>query len=112
MPPGRRVRSCDATPQDLGYSIETLEPTGVLRSAPPGLLDEAHAKAATSALQGTGMQASALFTYLANSLRVGDREVPYSRHRARPGRDSTATPASSIERLERLIVLNDWAATA
>ena len=65
--------------EDLGYSVETLEPTGVLSvGSAAGLLDEAHAKAATSALQGTGMQASALFTYLANSLRVGDREVPYS----------------------------------
>ena len=30
------------------------------------------------ALEGTGMQAGALFTYLANSLRVGERTVPYS----------------------------------
>ena len=44
--------------EDLGYSVETLEPTGVLSvGSAAGLLDEAHAKAATSALhQGTGMQ--------------------------------------------------------
>src|SRR6188474_1384392 len=65
--------------EDLGYSIETIDPTGVLSiGSAAGLLDEAHAKAAASALEGTGMQAGALFTYLANSLRVGDREVPYS----------------------------------
>ena len=98
--------------EDLGYSIETLEPTGVLSvGSAAGLLDEAHAKAATSALQGTGMQAGALFTYLANSLRVGDREVPYSL--------VTALDLSAIQQLPQpaqsndsrdSIVLNDWAA--
>ena len=98
--------------EDLGYSVETLEPTGVLSvGSAAGLLDEAHAKAATSALQGSGMQASALFTYLANSLRVGDREVPYSL--------ITALDLSAIQQSQPTqsndsrdsIVLNDWAAT-
>ena len=89
--------------EDLGYSIETLEPTGVLSiGSAAGLLDEAHAKAATSALQGTGMQAGALFTYLANSLRVGDREVPYSLVTALDLSAIQQSPANSIERLERL----------
>ncbi|MET0167365.1 MAG: FtsX-like permease family protein, partial [Vicinamibacterales bacterium] len=98
--------------EDLGYSIETLEPTGVLSiGSAAGLLDEAHAKAATSALEGTGMQAGALFTYLANSLRVGDREVPYSL--------VTALDLSAIQQPPQpvqsnnskdSIVLNDWAA--
>jgi len=98
--------------EDVGYSVETLEPTGVLSvGSAAGLLDEAHAKAATSALQGTGMEASALFTYLANSLRVGDREVPYSL--------VTALDLGAIQQLPQpaqsddsrnSIVLNDWAA--
>ncbi|HYJ93060.1 MAG TPA: FtsX-like permease family protein, partial [Vicinamibacterales bacterium] len=98
--------------EDLGYSIETIEPTGVLSiGSAAGLLDEAHAKAATSALEGTGMQAGALFTYLANSLRVGDREVPYSL--------VTALDLSAIQQPPQpvqsndskdSIVLNDWAA--
>ena len=99
--------------EDLGYSIETLEPTGVLSvGSAAGLLDEAHAKAATSALQGTGMQASALFTYLANSLRVGDREVPYSLVTALDlsAIQQPPQPAQSNDSKDS-IVLNDWAAT-
>ena len=99
--------------EDLGYSVETLEPTGVLSvGSAAGLLDEAHAKAATSALQGTGMQASALFTYLANSLRVGDREVPYSLVTALDlsAIQQPPQPAQSNDSRDS-IVLNDWAAT-
>jgi ABC-type lipoprotein release transport system permease subunit len=100
--------------EDLGYSIEIVEPGGVLSvGSAAGLLDEAHAKAATSALQGTGMQASALFTYLANSLRVGDREVPYSLVTALDV-GAIQQPAQSTQTQsddpKGSIVLNDWAA--
>ena len=99
--------------EDLGYSVETLEPTGVLSvGSAAGLLDEAHAKAATSALQGSGMQASALFTYLANSLRVGDREVPYSLVTALDLSAIQQPPQPTQSNDSRdSIVLNDWAAT-
>jgi ABC-type lipoprotein release transport system permease subunit len=99
--------------EDLGYSIESIEPAEVLSiGSAAGLLDAAHAKAATSALDGTGMQASAVFTYLANSLRVGDREVPYSLVTAldldtiQPPSQPTPTPSNDASS----IVLNDWAA--
>src|SRR6185295_12421935 len=99
--------------EDLGYSIESIEPAGVLSiGSAAGLLDAAHAKAATSALDGTGMQASAMFTYLANSLRVGDREVPYSLVTApdlatiQPPSQPPPTQSNDA----RSIVLNDWAA--
>src|SRR4029453_12368498 len=63
----------------LGYLVEAVDSHGVLAvGSGAGLLDGAHAKAALSAAEGTGMQATALFTYLANRLRIGDREVPYS----------------------------------
>jgi hypothetical protein len=62
------------------------------------------------ALEGTTMQGSALFTYLANSIRLGEREVPYSLVTAldlatiQPiSRPASAQPNASI-------VLNDWAA--
>jgi len=99
--------------EDLGYSIETIEPTGVLSiGSAAGLLDEAHAKAATSALQGTGMQAGALFTYLANSLRVGDREVPYSLVTALDlGAIQQSPQQAQSNDSKDSIVLNDWAAT-
>ncbi len=87
--------------EDLGYSIEIVEPAGVLSvGSAAGLLDEAHTKAATSALEGTGMQAGGLFTYLANTLRIGEREIPYSL--------VTALDLGAIQ--SDSIVLNDWAA--
>lgn len=100
--------------EDLGYSIEIIEPTGVLSiGSAAGLLDDAHAKAATSALEGTGMQATALFTYLANTLRVGSREIPYSLVTALdlgaihpPGQPTSDRSGDS----NGSIVLNDWAA--
>jgi len=59
------------------------------------------------------MQASAMFTYLANSLRVGDREVPYSLVTAldlatiQPSSQPSPTPPNDAK---SSIVLNDWAA--
>jgi putative ABC transport system permease protein len=117
-PPGdaaaalRAIVRREATFDDLGFLVETVEPPGVLViGSGAGLLDDAHAKAAMSALEGTGMQAGALFTYLANSIRVGDREVPYSLVTALDLKSiqpaSESNPADSRES----IVLNDWAAT-
>jgi ABC-type lipoprotein release transport system permease subunit len=97
--------------EDLGYLVETADAADVLVvGAAAGVLDDAHARAATEALAGTSMQASPLFTYLANSIRLGDREVPYSLVTAldiatiAPLSQSAPTPAKTS------IVLNDWAA--
>jgi putative ABC transport system permease protein len=100
--------------EDLGYSIEMVEPAGVLSvGSAAGLLDEAHAKAAAGALEGTDMQASAMFTYLANSLRVGDREIPYSLVTALDlstvQQPSQPSPTQSSD-TKGSVVLNDWAA--
>ena len=47
-----------------------------------------------------GMGATPVFTYLANTIRLGGHEIPYSLVAAMPG----VTPGT------RGIVLNDWAA--
>jgi hypothetical protein len=100
--------------EDLGYSIEMVEPAGVLSvGSAAGLLDEAHAKAAADALEGTGMKASALFTYLANSLRVGDREIPYSLVTAldlSTVQQPSQPPPTHSSDTKGSVVLNDWAA--
>ena len=64
-----------------------------------------------SALEGTGMQAGALFTYLANSIRIGDREVPYSLVTALDLRTIQPAFQPPIDDSKSSIVLNDWAAT-
>ena len=78
---GRRPEYEDSTGPSSRFSI----------GADAGLLDEARAAAVAKALEGTGLSAQPMFTYLANSLRVGDREVPYS----------LVTACERSERLER-----------
>ena len=106
----RQLVKDEADLEDAGLTVRALEGPGVIAvSAEAGLLDDAQAGAVRQALQGTGMQEQPVFTYLANTMRVGDREVPYSLVTALdlravapdllPGPDSV--PA---------IVLNDWAA--
>jgi len=69
----------EAELDDLGLTVNALESRGLLIvGSDSGLLDDAHVTVARRALDGAGMQANALFTYLANSIRKGDREVPYS----------------------------------
>ena len=102
----------EADLDDLGYLVETAESPGVLVvGSAAGLLDDAHAKAAMGALEGTGMQAGALFTYLANSIRIGDREVPYSLVTALDLRSIQPAVQSTSSDTRPSIVLNDWAAT-
>jgi putative ABC transport system permease protein len=99
--------------EDLGFLVETADSPDVLVvGSPAGLLDDAHAKAAMSALEGASLQAGALFTYLANSIRIGEREIPYSLVTAldlrtfQPVFRPTPAPES-----DGPIVLNEWAAT-
>ena len=97
---------------DLGLSVEAVDAAGVLAvGSGAGILDDAHAQAAMGALEGTGMQAGALFTYLANSLRVGERTVPYSLVTALDLDTIQQPPQTSPVESPGAIVLNDWAAT-
>jgi ABC-type lipoprotein release transport system permease subunit len=97
--------------EDLGYLVETADTAGVLVvGATAGLLDTAHAGAAMDALKGTAMQGSQLFTYLANSMRIGEREVPYSLVTALDLAtiEPVSSPTSAAS--QDSIVLNEWAA--
>jgi ABC-type lipoprotein release transport system permease subunit len=67
-----------------------------------GLLDEPRAAAVTKALGDTGLRAQPMFTYLANTMRVGEREIPYSL--------VTALNESNSPKDPNGIVLTDWAA--
>ena len=73
-----------------------------------GLLDEARTAAVTKALEGTGLRAQPMLTYLANSLRVGDREIPYSLVTAL--NDPNDSNSASDPNDPNAIVLTDWAA--
>ena len=86
--------------EDVGLNTTTVTgPSSALSiGADSGLLDEARAAAVAKALEGTGLSAQPMFTYLANSLRVGDREVP---DLARDGSERSKRLERPFERSDR-----------
>jgi putative ABC transport system permease protein len=96
--------------EDVGLNTRTVtgRSSALAIGADGGLLDEARAAAVAKALEGTGLTAQPMFTYLANSLRVGDREVPYSLVTAVNDPNGSNAPNGSND--PTAIVLTDWAA--
>jgi ABC-type lipoprotein release transport system permease subunit len=91
---------------DVGFLVKDVDARGLfVVGSSGGILDEPHSAAAMKALDG--MRAQPVFTYLANSIRVGDREVPYSLVTALD-LDTLIPNRASIS--EDSIVLNAWAA--
>jgi len=107
------------TLQDAGLRLRPLPSmTGIVVESGRILLEEASAGAAFGAAAEAGMKASGIFTYLANSIRSGGREIPYSVITAA---DLGHGSMTSIHRVESLpspasaqdpnqsIWLNEWA---
>jgi ABC-type lipoprotein release transport system permease subunit len=94
--------------EDVGVNTKALTTDGPALSigADAGLLDGKRAAAVTMALEGSGLRAQPMFAYLANTLRVGDREIPYSLVTAL----GPPSPLSSQGQGPDEIVLTDWAA--
>lgn len=97
--------------EDVGLTLRTLESQRALAlETGSGLLDEVRSAAAERAAQGIAAETTPVLTYLANSLRSGDHEVPYSLvtatrlGRIAPGVQIDASVAPFP------IVLNQWAA--
>ncbi len=106
----RRVARID----DLGLTLRALaDGRSMSIGAGAGLIDQARVIAATQAISSAGLRAELVSTYLANSLLIGTRTIPYSLVSA----VSTATmPAlggaegPALSGPEGPIVLNSWAA--
>ena len=98
--------------EDVGLSLRPLEPQHVVAlEAATGLLDAPRTAAAVQAAQRSGLEARPVLTYLANALRSGDREVPYSLVSAVDL--STVAPSLSLAPESAAtppIVINDWTA--
>jgi putative ABC transport system permease protein len=97
-----------ATPADLGLSVRTLDAQrAVAVESAAGLIQPQAAAAARQAATDLGLTPQPVLTYLANAIRAGDREVPYSLVAAIDLRlvtpNGTQPPAAGI-------VLNDWTA--
>ncbi len=98
-----------ATLDDLNLTLRLIETprTMVLESA-AGLIDAAQAAAAERAATDTGGEPHSIFTYLANTLRSNNREVPYSLVTA-IDRDAVPGLAQSTDPRPP-IVINEWTA--
>jgi putative ABC transport system permease protein len=102
---------------DYGLSLHALEDRQALAlETTAGLIDAPRADAVERAGVASAMQPRPVLTYLANSIRSGDRQVPYSLvtavsageiapELARPWRTDASQP-----RVRPPIVLNDWTA--
>jgi ABC-type antimicrobial peptide transport system permease subunit len=96
--------------EDLGARVSTAgEPPNVIVEGPGGILNETLESAARNAGAQLGLSAVPVFTYLANTIRKGDRQVPYSLITAT---DLGALPVSggAVQDGDDSIVLNDWTA--
>jgi putative ABC transport system permease protein len=114
-----RVRA-SATIEDVGLRVRSREgPPAVVLESAAGLLDENQASAAARAIADARAQGTGIFTYLANTIRAGSREIPYSLvtaiDLASLAGGNTGDAARTLAVRDRPgspppIVLNEWAA--
>ncbi len=108
-----------ATLEDLGIKLRALPSLGVLSlESSRIILDDSLAEVVLAAAADEDMKASGVFTYLANSLRAGGREIPYSVITAVDFQQGAFTSVNIIEGAIQqpassgqngAIWLNDWA---
>jgi ABC-type lipoprotein release transport system permease subunit len=94
----RLVRD-EAQLEDVGLKFRALNRGGIAVESDAGLLTDEQVAAVRAALADAGAESTPVFTYLANTFRLGEREIPYSLVTAL---DSATTGDG--------IVLTDWAA--
>ena len=97
--------------EDLGVRVATVDnPRAIVLDSSNGIVSEAFETAARSAVARLGLQPVPVFTYLANSIRKGDRTIAYSLIAAT---DLNLLPLASDQNAAAgadAIVLNEWAA--
>ena len=114
--------------EDVGLTIRPVGGgTALAVESAAGFIDAARAAAIDAAAAGVGRKTQPVLTYLANSLRSGDRQIPYSlvtaidlkaivpEHVARGFQPRGRGPERAAPQLQTPhqtppIVLNDWAA--
>jgi ABC-type lipoprotein release transport system permease subunit len=94
-------------PADIGLSLRASDnQREVIVGSAAGLIDDRQAEVVRAAT--SGRRAADVVTYLANTMRVGNRDVPYS---LVTGIDLTAIAATAAgDPGTPAIILNDWAA--
>jgi ABC-type lipoprotein release transport system permease subunit len=102
--------------EDLGLRVRRLEASGALAvESVAGLLDDNVVAAARTAASEAGMAEQPILTYLANAIRFGDRQTPYSLVTAldlldldAPDSGETPVDLNASGPGPPPIVLNDW----
>ncbi len=98
-----RILSRSFALADMGLRLLSLPAQGVIQiEARSGILPDSLAAVIEQTIRNAGFQPTRVLTYLANTMRQGDREIPYSLVAA----TSEVEPADS----EAQIFLNRWAA--
>jgi ABC-type lipoprotein release transport system permease subunit len=97
--------------EDFGLRIRTLEPQRALvLEADAGMIDARRAAAADRAAASLGLHRVPVLTYLANALRSGDHQVPYSLVTAGDLPAISPRLDSNGDASPFPIVINDWTA--
>ncbi len=109
--------------EDLGIKLRALdEQRSLSLETDSALINSSLAETASAAANGLGLRPQPLFSYLANSIRSGSREIPYSLvtaiddesfeklKRTPASTSSTSVSPSSASSALPPIILNEWAA--
>jgi putative ABC transport system permease protein len=99
--------------EDYALTLRILDPErGLSLEADAGVIDASRSAAAEHAAKKAGLGAHPVFTYLANTIRSGKKEVPYSLVSATS--ISPIVPAGYLDQSQAParppVVLNDWTA--
>jgi hypothetical protein len=124
-----RALGAAVTLEDLAVRVDaSADSSAVMVSSASGIVSDPLREAVVSAAKALALEPMPVFTYLANSIRMGDRTIPYSlitgldldavpatgaggvRQQASDSADAAATTAPAVRGVEDAIVLNDWAA--
>ena len=101
------------TLEDLGAKVAVAgTPPSVVVESGAGVLGDALQSAAVEAGRSAGLHAIPIFTYLASTIRKGDRQIPYSLVTATDleAVGLLGAPATAASERTDAIVLNEWAA--
>jgi len=100
--------------EDLGVRVRDVPQSGAVQlETTSALIDGSLQEAATTAAKNLGLRVGEVFVYLANTIRVGEREVPYSLVAALDPASLEAVAGVEVTSADDEpppIVLNEWAA--
>ena len=99
------------TLEDLGATIAVSgSPQNILVESHSGIMSNPLEAASSQAGRSLGWRPIPVFTYLANTIRKGDRQIPYSLIAATDLEAVAPSSSSSSTGASDSVVLNDWAA--